>query len=130
MDYILLNAGAILIAAAAGLAAGLTFWAAFGRTGRPFGARALITAALAETWLCAILAGALILAPPRGGAWTMGLGSALVIWLGFVAPALAATHAYRGLPARAAGVDALRWLIVMLVQAAVLILIGLTPPGR
>jgi hypothetical protein len=79
-------------------------------------------------WLCAILAGALILAPPKGSVWTMTLGSAFVIWLGFVVPALLASYRFRAIPLRTALLDCGQWLGMMLVQAVVLRLIGLVPP--
>ena len=75
-----------------------------------------------------ILAGALILAPPRGSVWTMTIGSAVVIWLGFVVPSLAASYRMRALPGRTAIVDCGYWLVVMLAQAVVLRVIGLMPP--
>jgi hypothetical protein len=122
--YIWLNLQAILAATLAGLAAGALIWRP-----RPT-ARLVLTALTAETWLCAILAGALILAPPRADRLVMGFGSAVIIWVGFVLPAIAVTHAYRALSGRAAARDAARWLVTMVVQAAVLMLIGLTPPPR
>jgi hypothetical protein len=48
----------------------------------------LVLAGVAEVWLACILAGALILAPPEAGAWAMALGSAFIIWIGFVLPTL------------------------------------------
>lgn len=130
MIYIVLNGGAIAAATLAGLALGLLWQAAADR--RLIGARgwagSLALAALAEAWLCAILAGALILAPPKGDVWTMTIGSAVVIWLGFVVPSLAASYRFRALPWRSALVDGAYWLVVMLAQAVVLRLIGLVPP--
>ena len=130
MIYIALNAAAILAATLAGLALGALYGALLDGGRKPAGivAVTLATAFAAEFWLCAILAGALILAPPKGGIWTMTLGSAFVIWLGFVVPALAASYRYRGLKLRAALVDCGHWLLVMLAQAAALRLIGLVPP--
>ncbi len=78
--------------------------------------------------LAAILAGALILAPPKGGVWVMTIGSAVVIWLGFVVPTLAVSLQMAGQRwariVRAWG----WWLVAMLVQAVVLRLVGLVPP--
>ena len=87
-----------------------------------------MSAFIAEAWFAAILAGALILAPAKAGSWTMALGSAVVIWIGFVMPALAVTLRYRGLPRRVVALDCGHWLGLMLVQAVVLKLIGLTAP--
>lgn len=136
MEYILLNALPILAATTAGLLAGLAFRVAARRAG---GARlgpeaaltpgAIAVLAVAEAWLAAILAGALILAPSEAGAWTMAVGSAVVIWIGFVVPATVVNHVHRGSPGPAAALDSGYWLIVMLVQAIVLKSIGLVPPG-
>ncbi|OYU37024.1 DUF1761 domain-containing protein [Novosphingobium sp. PASSN1] len=130
MIYIVLNGGAILAATALGLMLGLVWQAALER--RLIGARgwggSLAFAFAAQAWLCSILAGALILAPPKGSVWTMTIGSAVVIWLGFVVPSLAASYRMRALPGRAALVDCGYWLVVMLAQAVVLRLIGLVPP--
>lgn len=135
MIYIVLNAFQILAATAASLAIGLAYhWHSAGRVfstapalpARP--AVLLVTAFIAEFWLAAILAGALILAPPEAGEWTMAIGSAVVIWIGFVVPVLVVTTLYRGQPARLTALDAAHWLLVMLAQAAVLQSLGLSPP--
>jgi hypothetical protein len=83
---------------------------------------------LATFWLAAILAGALILAPPKGSHWTMALGSAFVIWIGFVLPVLAASGATRGLRARVILADAGYWLVAMLAEAVTMTMIGLAAP--
>jgi hypothetical protein len=127
MIYIVLNGVAILAATLAGLGFGALYYGIVDRR-RSGGLATLAIAFAAEVWLCAILAGALILAPPKGSVWTMTLGSAFVIWLGFVVPSIAASYRFRALPARAALVDCGYWLGVMLVQAVVLRLIGLVPP--
>jgi len=127
MIYIVLNGGAILTATLAGLVFGLVYYRLVDRS-RLGSVGSLAIAFVAEAWLCAILAGALILAPPKGSVWTMTLGSAFVIWLGFVVPSLAASYRFRALPGRAVLVDCGYWLGVMLVQAVVLRLIGLVPP--
>ena len=128
MIYIVQNLSTIIAATIAGLAAGQLWWSIAGgpSVGRP---RFLLTAFLFEAWLCAILAGALILAPDKAGRWTMALGSAIVIWIGFVMPAIVVTHAYRGMGVRAAAVDGGRWLAVMLMQAVVLNWMGLIRPA-
>ena len=130
MIYIVLNGGAILAATLMGLLAGLLWQVLLdrGRTGGAGVAATLVIAGLAQAWLCSILAGALILAPPKGSVWTMTIGSAVVIWFGFVAPSLAASYRIRALTVRAALVDCGYWLVVMLAQAVVLRLIGLVPP--
>lgn len=130
MIYIALNAQAILLASLAGLVFGVA-WQSIAGLRRHATGGALVTLAIAfvaECWLCAILAGALILAPPKGSVWTMTLGSACVIWLGFIAPALITSYRYRAIPLRSALWDCAFWLGTMLVQAVVLRLVGLTPP--
>lgn len=133
MQYILLNAGAIALATLAGLLVSAAY-AALAARGRAGGFRRdcwalLALAAVTQGWLCAILAGALILAPPQAGAWTMAIGSAVVIWIGFVLPAVALTLRWRGVGVAATLADVAAWLAVMVTQAAVLHLVGLTKPG-
>ena len=125
MIYIWLNLPAILIAAAAGLAAGTAWQRLLGHPLRP---RLLPGHFAAQAWLAAILAGALILAPARAGVWVMTLGTAFIIWIGFVAPAMLVTLTGRGASLRAAAGQCGYWLTVMFVQAAVLRLLGLVPP--
>ena len=133
MIYIVQNIVPILIATLAGLAFGVMYHRLF----RPAPATSpasphrtgfVVTAFAAEVWFAAILAGALILAPPKGDGWTMALGTAVVIWIGFVMPVLVVTLGYRGLPRRVVALDCGHWLGLMLVQAVVLKLIGLTAP--
>lgn len=128
MHYILLNAQPILLATLAGLLVSLAYHVGLGRSG---GARwpVLAIAAPAQRWLCCILAGAVILAPTDQGAgpWTMALGSAIIIWVGFIAPALVLSYAYRAVRIRAALADAVAWLAIMLAQAAVLRGVGVAP---
>lgn len=89
----------------------------------------LAAATLALFWLAAILAGALILAPVDAGPWTVALGSAFVIWMGFVLPALSVALTLRGSPWQSSLVDATWWLAIMLTQSAVLHSIGLVKPA-
>lgn len=135
MIYILINAAAIAIAAWVGLGAGLTFYMIFDKAGsklRNLGpariARLAIVAYLAQMWLASILAGALILAPAEADATTMALASAVVIWIGFVAPVIIVTHLYRSIPARMMLLDCAHWLIVMIIQTVMLTWIGLNAP--
>ena len=131
MIYIVLNIIPILVATIAGLAFGAVYYRGVIGT-RPQGSASRITvfatAFIAEFWLACILAGALILAPPQASVWTMSIGSAVIIWVGFVMPVIVATYLLRGMGLRTAAVDCAHWLIVMLVQAVVLRLIGLVPP--
>lgn len=133
MIYIVQNALPIAAATGCGLAAGLLVRGLSGRLGRaPAGTRprpgVVVAIVLAQAWLCAILAGALILAPSEAGEWTMAIGSAVVIWIGFVVPATVVNHAQRGQSAGAMTTDSLSWLAIMVVQAVVLKTIGLVPP--
>ncbi len=121
MIYIALNAGPILIAAALSALVGAIWY-------RERDPATLIVVFVAQAWLAAILAGALILAPPRGGVWTMTLGSAFIIWIGFVVPALTASYRLRAIAWRAIGRDSGYWLVAMLLQAVAMRLIGLVPP--
>ncbi|KAB7648847.1 hypothetical protein [Polymorphobacter fuscus] len=126
MIYILLNAVPILAATLAGLLVGLVYH----RLSRlpQAGIGLVVTVALAQAWFAAILAGALILAPDKAGGWTMAIGSAVVIWIGFVVPTVVVTLRGRRIDAGAVAVDCVYWLVVMLVQAVVLKSIGLVPP--
>lgn len=134
MTYISMNLAAILAATCVGLVVGAVYAGVYRPlSGREPGVRRgsvgfLATAVVAEFWLAAILAGALILAPPGAGAWTMALGSAVIIWIGFVVPVLAVTHPFHGLPARVVVLDCAHWLATMAAQAATLQVIGLAKP--
>ena len=126
MIYILLNAVPILAATLAGLVVGIIYH----RIARLPGGRTglLVTTAIAQGWFAAILAGALILAPPEAGEWAMAIGSAVVIWAGFVVPATLVTLRARGLGWGVVAGDCGYWVVVMVVQAVVLKTIGLVPP--
>ena len=126
MIYILLNAGPIVAATLAGLLIGLAYHRI---AGLPRGGMGLlVTTAIAQAWFAAILAGALILAPAKAGDWTMAIGSAIVIWIGFVVPVAVVTLRARRIGAGAVVGDCLYWLAVMVAQAIVLKSIGLVPP--
>lgn len=127
MIYILLNLLPIAVATAVGLAIGYAWRMTLGGAGR-IGTGMATLAVLGEFWLAAILAGALILAPPKADPWVMAIASAVVIWAGFVLPAVAVTLAHRGVAARAVATDALHWLVVMSAQAVAMKAIGLVPP--
>lgn len=131
MQYILQNVFAIAVATLAGLVVSGLYAAAGRRGGGSRRGRALLVglAVVTQGWLASILAGALILAPPQAGAWTMALGSAVVIWIGFVLPSVLLTLRWRAVRWGPALADCGVWLAVMVTQAAVLHLIGLTKPG-
>ena len=58
----------------------------------------------------------------------MAIGSAVVIWIGFVVPVLVVSLGVRQVRAGSIAGDAAHWLMVMLVQAVILKSIGLVPP--
>ena len=74
MIYIVLNAVPIALATVLGL-----LMAQF--IDRPKGLVAWLLALVCAAWLNAILAGALILAPPKAPIWVMTIGSAVVMRL-------------------------------------------------
>ncbi|MEN9932860.1 MAG: hypothetical protein RIS17_1433, partial [Pseudomonadota bacterium] len=95
---------------------------------RPRTVTAWIVALLSTLWLGAILAGALIIAPPKAPIWVMTIGSAVVIWAGFVVPALATSLLMAGQRWGRIARACLWWLLVMVAQAVVMRLVGLVPP--
>ena len=127
MIYIILNFWPIAAATLAGLGVGLV-WLRASDILLP-GWKTLAGAALAEFWLASILAGALILAPPQAGEWVMALGSAVVIWIGFVVPVLWVTFMAYEMGAGRTISAALHWLVVMALQASVMQWIGLAAPA-
>ena len=122
MTYILGNIVPIAAATLLGLAVLSARFRSRLTTGR------LVAAAVALFWLAAILAGALILAPVDAGPWTVALGSAFVIWIGFVLPALSVALTLRGSNWLTSLGDAGWWLAIMLAQAAVMHGVGLAKP--
>jgi hypothetical protein len=89
-----------------------------------------LVAVLAEFWIAAVMAGALILAPPEAGEWTMTFGTALILWSSFVMPTMIVNHRYQMLPWKLTLIDGGHWLGVFLLQVAVLQALGLeAPPG-
>ena len=85
---------------------------------------------IAEFWMAAILAGAVILAPTDEGAgpWVMAIGSALIIWIGFVLPAIYVSYRVLGQSTRLILLDTAHWLFVMLIMAILLQAVGLSAP--
>ena len=136
LTYIALNIVPITVAAVVSFLFGAAYYVALkGPYSRGSDTRAArrslgtyLTVFIAEWWLAAILIGALILAPVEAGLWTVGLGSAAIIWVGFVLPATVVNTRLQQEPWSLALIDSFHWLGVMLVQAAVMILIGTTAP--
>ncbi len=125
MIYIWLNIAPIFAATLAGLALGVA-WARISGLRLSIGVG--IAALFAQFWLVAILAGAVILAPDQAPPWTMALGSAFIIWIGFVLPVLVVTLGVGRASVRTIASAAGYWLATMLLQAALLQAIGLVPP--
>jgi hypothetical protein len=65
----------------------------------------------------------------EAGVWTVALGSAFIIWVGFVLPTVSVTLVTRRVGWPRALADAGTWLAVMLVQAILLRAIGVAGPG-
>lgn len=126
MIYIILNIIPIAVATLAALLID-ALWFGIARL-RPPGIVTLVGIAALQFWFAAILAGALILAPPKADPWVMAVGSAVVIWIGFVAPAVAVGHLARRSGTAALVTDCLAWLAIMVAEAVVLKMIGLVPP--
>ena len=124
--YIWLNALPILLATLASVAVGFAYHRliAHGQPDRNFP----LFAIPALAWFAAILAGALILAPAQASGWVMAIGTAVVIWAGFVLPTVIVSLDYRNASPRMIAGDAACWLAMMLAQAVVLKAIGLVPP--
>ncbi|WP_242186971.1 hypothetical protein [Sphingomonas sp. CARO-RG-8B-R24-01] len=128
MIYILINFAPILVATAIGMLLGAVYRATFDKGAVALTIPTLVIAALGLFWFASILAGALILAPPKAAPWIMAVGSAVVIWAGFVLPVVAITQSYRGARAGRITRDTLFWLVTMIAQAVVMKAIGLVPP--
>ncbi|QXQ04806.1 DUF1761 domain-containing protein [Sphingosinicellaceae bacterium] len=132
MIYILQNFVPIAAATFAGLAFAALWYGLLGRSEAPtvrhYTTGLIVTDIIAEFWFASILAGALILAPDKANPWVMAIGSAVVIWIGFVVPVLVVTLRHRGEDGRTLALDVGHWLGVMVVQAVVLHAIGLTAP--
>ena len=129
MSYIGSNIVPILAATVAGLLIGVAYLAlSRSRQGAAQSFALVAIAFMAEFWLASILAGALILAPVQANAWTIAIGTAVVIWIGFVVPVLVTSYSARGLTASHLLLDSVHWFVAMVVQAAVLNFIGLVRP--
>lgn len=128
MIYILINVAPILVATAIGLLLGAGYRATYDRHATPLSVPTLAIATLGLFWIASILAGALILAPPKAAPWIMAVGSAVVIWAGFVLPVVAITQSYRCARGGQIARDTAFWLVTMVAQAVVMKLIGLAPP--
>ena len=84
---------------------------------------------VAEFWIAAIMAGALILTPEEAGEWSMALGTAFILWIGFVFPTIMVNHRYGMRPWSLTFIDTGHWLGVFVLQVIVLQLLGLSAPA-
>ena len=128
MEYINLNLTPIALATVIGLIIGLVHFL-LSRPGERPGLDFVVLTGIAEFWLAAILAGALILGPPMAAPWVIAITTAFVIWIGFVVPVLMVTLRFRGMSGAMAAADSIHWLLVMVAQAAVMHGIGLVKPA-
>jgi hypothetical protein len=128
MIYILQNLFPILAATSVGLAIGLI--AVRLSSGLLPSPAALAIIVIAEFWMTCILAGALILAPAEAPRWIMAMATPFIIWIGFVAPAIAVLGAVEEVTFRSSTRTIFHWLIVMMANAATLEAIGLVAPPR
>ncbi len=131
MIYIWLNLGPILAATALGLLLAVLWHRLPGAPPLALGRPSLVIAtSIFEFCLAAILAGALILAPKdQAGPWVMAISSGIVIWAGFVLPTLLVSMLYRGASAGLIIRDLGYWLLLMVLQAALMQAMGLLPPA-
>lgn len=130
MIYIVHNVWPIAAAALAAWAFGAAWFALLPARDRD--ARASLAGQLLVLaslfWIAAILAGALILAPVEAGGWTVALGTAAIIWGGFVFPVAIADTALHHKQWSTMVSRAGYWLGAMLLMAAILQTIGLQRP--
>ena len=138
MAFAGLNYWAIVVAAAASFLFGGVWYgmlskpwmAALGKTeaeiksaGRPMGLLFGITM-LAQLIMAWVLAGIVGHLGPGQVTVRNGLISALFVWLGFVATTLAVNHGYQGSRWSLTAIDGGHWLGVLLIQGAVIGLMG------
>lgn len=88
----------------------------------------MILAAIAQFWLAAVLAGALLMGPPSSQPWGRMFVTVVMIWVGIIVPPLMVTLRFRGHPGPMAAADSVHWLLVLLIQASVMQSLGLTRP--
>ncbi|APE27762.1 hypothetical protein [Aurantiacibacter gangjinensis] len=126
MIYILQN----MLPIAAATVIGLAIWALWLRRAgiRPPSLSGWALNLVAIFWLAAILAGALILAPVEANIWAVTLGTAIIIWCGFVLPVLAVSLAMARQRTRRIAGTVFIWLLIMLAQSAIMRVIGLSAP--
>lgn len=127
LEYINHNLAPILVATVFGLLVGLGHFL-LSKPGERPRLDFLILATIAQFWLAAVLAGALLMAPPSGRPWVSMLVTVFIIWVGLIVPPLMVTLRFRGHPGPMAAADSLHWLLVLLVQASIMLSLGLSQP--
>lgn len=125
LDYL-----AILVAAVAGFAFGAVWymvlgsaWAkAQGKTRKDFkpSPGPFITALIAQLIMAFILAVIIAVIASTGDPVSTGLGTAAVLWLGFVITSMTVNHAFQDASAMLTIIDGGHWLGVLLIQGLVL----------
>jgi len=119
MRYIWLNAVPIVLA-------GLAGWLPLALLWRRAAVR--LAPPVALVWIAAIFAGALIIAPVPADPWVVAIVTAVILWGGFIFPALLATSPARGVSWRDTLLDAGGWLLALMLQAVVLRMFTLVAP--
>ena len=143
MIYILQNIWAILAGTVAVFAFGAGYFTLLNRPwmkaaqlteadlsgpgGKPSPVPFIVTFA-AEFWVASILAGALILAPVEAGVWTITIVTPIILWIGFVVPAMLVNNSFERRPFGLFVLNAGHWLGVLVIMSAVIRLVGVSPP--
>ncbi|MEM1379500.1 MAG: DUF1761 domain-containing protein [Pseudomonadota bacterium] len=143
MIYIIQNIVAILAGTVAGFSFGALWYSVLGK---PWMAAAGLTEEMikgpsgkaspmpfiiafgAEFWMASILAGALILAPVDAGVWAITIITPIILWIGFVMPAMLVNNRYEMRPLSLFAINAGHWLGVLVIQAVAIRLVGVSPP--
>ena len=84
----------------------------------------MIVAAIAQLVMAYVLAGAVGHLGPGQVTLRNGLVSGFFLWLGFVLTTLVTNHSFQGQPRSLTAIDAGHWLGVLLLQGAIIGLIG------
>lgn len=143
MIYIIQNIWAILAGTVAGFAFGAGYFTLLkkpwmqaarlseadlsGPGGKVSPAPYIVTFA-AEFWIASILAGALILAPVEAGIWTITVVTPIILWIGFVMPAMLVNNSFERRPFSLFAINAGHWLGALVIQAVVIRLVGVSAP--
>jgi hypothetical protein len=133
MNYICLNILPIFVAAVAGFLFSVSYYRMARHTPvrKPVNALFLTIVFIVEFWIAAILAGALILSPQdQAGPWVMAIGTAVILWIGFVFPAIIVDTLLQSEAKKRILLQGLHWLGVLLIMAMVTQYIGVEAPKQ